>query len=205
MAKNDNEQARNSGPGVGSNLARNGGLSYLEIPAVDVRESAAFCEKVLGWKLRGHDTDDPRFEDATGHLIGRWVTGRLISREPGLLPYIYVNDIDRAVEQAEAHGGEVVKRLTRKGTCGLRPSATPPATSSASGSKVPAEPALVRGQEMFPLHHRESRRNFMRMLIAVLAPFLVGAAACRAEEHSSFAGEWKTTMVRLHSSSQAMR
>ena len=35
MVKNDNEQARNSGPGVGSNLARNGGLSYLEIPAVD--------------------------------------------------------------------------------------------------------------------------------------------------------------------------
>jgi uncharacterized protein len=109
MAKNDNEQARNSGHGVGAKLARHGGLSYLEIPAVDARQSATFYEKVLGWNLREQDTDDPRFEDATGHLIGRWVTGRLISREPGLLPYIYVNDIDRAVEQAAAHGGEVVK------------------------------------------------------------------------------------------------
>jgi predicted enzyme related to lactoylglutathione lyase len=109
MAKNDNEQARNSGSGVGANLARHGGLSYLEIPAVDVRRSAVFYEKVLGWNLRGQDTDDPRFEDATGHLIGRWVTGRLISREPGLLPYIYVTDIDRAVERAAAHGGGVVK------------------------------------------------------------------------------------------------
>ena len=34
----------------------------------------------------------------------------------------------------------------------------------------------------------------MRLLIAVLAPFLVGAAACGAEEHGGFAGEWKTTM-----------
>ncbi len=35
----------------------------------------------------------------------------------------------------------------------------------------------------------------MRPWIAVLAPFLVGsAAACGAEEHGGFAGEWKTTM-----------
>ncbi len=34
----------------------------------------------------------------------------------------------------------------------------------------------------------------MRLLIAVLAPFLVGAAACASEERGGFAGEWKTTM-----------
>jgi uncharacterized protein len=109
MATSDNEQARNGGSDVGAKLARHGGLSYLEIPAVDVPRSAAFYEKVLGWNLREHDSDDPKFEDATGHLIGRWVTGRFISREPGLLPYIYVADIDRAVERAVVHGGEVVE------------------------------------------------------------------------------------------------
>jgi predicted enzyme related to lactoylglutathione lyase len=109
MAENGHEEARSSNQGVGASLARNGGLSYLEIPAVEARESAAFYEKVLGWILRAADTDDPRFQDPTGHLVGRWVTGRVISREPGLLPYIYVDHVDDAVERVVAHGGEVVK------------------------------------------------------------------------------------------------
>jgi len=109
MAETDHEETRSSGTSVGALLARHGGLSYLEIPAVDARQSAAFYEKVLGWNLRGHDTDDPRFSDATGHLIGGWVTGRVISREPGLLPFIYVDHIDDAVKRVAAHGGEVIK------------------------------------------------------------------------------------------------
>ena len=104
-----NEETRSSGTGVDARLARHGGLSYLEIPAVNARQSAAFYEKVLGWNLRGRDSDDPRFADATGYLIGRWVTGRVISPEPGLLPYIYVDRIDDAVQRVAAHGGEVVK------------------------------------------------------------------------------------------------
>ncbi len=34
----------------------------------------------------------------------------------------------------------------------------------------------------------------MRLLIAVLAPLLVAAAACGGEQKGGFAGEWKTTM-----------
>ncbi len=109
MAENDHEETQSSGAGVGARLARHGGLSYLEIPAVDARRSAAFYEKVLGWNLRERDTDDPRFDDATGHLVGRWVTGRAISREPGLLPFMYVDHIDDAVERVAAHVGEVIK------------------------------------------------------------------------------------------------
>jgi hypothetical protein len=86
MAENDHERTPSSGTGVDARLARHGGLSDLEIPALDARQSAVFYEKVLGWKIRGRETDDPRFHDATGHLIGRWVTGRAISRERGLLP-----------------------------------------------------------------------------------------------------------------------
>jgi predicted enzyme related to lactoylglutathione lyase len=109
MTQNDHEKTRESDAGVDARLARHGGLSYLEIPAIDPRQSAAFYEKVLGWNLQWRGSDDPRFGDATGHLIGRWVTGRVISREPGLLPYIYVDRIDDAVERVTAHGGEVVK------------------------------------------------------------------------------------------------
>jgi len=109
MAKNDREKKRNNGTGLDARLARHGGLSYLEIPAVDAQQSATFYEHVLGWKIGRRETEDPRFEDATGHLIGRWVTGRAILREPGLLPYIYVEGIDVAVDRVVAHGGKVVK------------------------------------------------------------------------------------------------
>jgi len=115
MAENDHENATNPGAGVDSRLARNGGLSYLEIPALDHRESAAFYGKVVGWHVTGADTADPRFNDATGHLIGRWVTGRAIARDPGLLPYIYVDHIDEAVAQVAACGGEVVKATYPEG------------------------------------------------------------------------------------------
>jgi uncharacterized protein len=99
----------NKDPGVGASIARHGGLSYLEIPAIDVRRSAAFYAQVLDWKLRAGESNDPRFEDPTGHLIGRWVTGRASSREPGLLAYFYVDSVDEVVRRVVPSGGEVVK------------------------------------------------------------------------------------------------
>ena len=74
-------------------LARNGGLSYLEIPAIDVRRSTAFYLNVLGWMSRGEEAGEGKFSGQTGHLIGRWVTGRAVSRRAGLLPFIYVDRI----------------------------------------------------------------------------------------------------------------
>src|SRR5258708_39958588 len=64
-----------------------------------------------GLRLEDHrrDTDHPSFDDGTGHVSGAWVTDQAISREPGLLPYIYVDRIDETLEQVEAQGGEVVK------------------------------------------------------------------------------------------------
>ena len=109
MTQNDPKETRSSGTGVDARVARHGGLSYLEIPAVDPRRSAAFYEQVLGWSVQERDADDFRFEDATGHLIGRWVIGRAISREPGLLPYMYVDRIDEAIGRVAAQGGAVVK------------------------------------------------------------------------------------------------
>jgi predicted enzyme related to lactoylglutathione lyase len=104
-----NPDSATSVPGVGARLVRQGGLSYLEIPAVDVVRSALFYEQVVGWVIRGSDTDDPRFSDPTGQLIGRWVTGRASSREPGLLPYVYVDPVHDAVARVAQHGGEVVE------------------------------------------------------------------------------------------------
>jgi predicted enzyme related to lactoylglutathione lyase len=96
-------------------LTRNGGLSYIEIPATDLRQSAAFYQAVLGWQMRGDDPDQPKFSDQTGHLIGRWVSGRAISRKPGLLPFIYVDGIDDVAKRVVTNGGEIVKPPYREG------------------------------------------------------------------------------------------
>ncbi len=94
--------------GANAHLHRHGKLSYVEIPALDIKQSAAFYEKVFGWNLRG-DADHPSFGDATGDIIGHWVTGMAVSRQPGLLPYIYVDRIDDTVDQIAASGGEIVR------------------------------------------------------------------------------------------------
>ena len=90
-------------------LLRRPRLCYLEIPAVDVRRSAAFYEEVFGWNIRHRDTARPSFDDATGYVSGAWVIDRNISREPGLLPYIWVDAIDAILAQVGAHGGEIVE------------------------------------------------------------------------------------------------
>ena len=89
-------------------LHRHGKLSYIQIPAVDVRASGAFYEAVFGWTVRG-DERHLSFTDASGELIGAWVSDRVASAEPGHLPYISVEGIDRTLEQIEAHGGQVVR------------------------------------------------------------------------------------------------
>jgi len=109
MTQKASEEKQECALGVEARLATHGRLSYLEIPATDLRRSAAFYENVLGWSVEWRSSDDPRFDNTTGHLIGRWVTGRAIAREPGLLPYIYVDRIDDAVARVGAHGGEVVR------------------------------------------------------------------------------------------------
>jgi predicted enzyme related to lactoylglutathione lyase len=82
---------------------------YLEIPAVDVHESAAFYEKVFGWVIRHWDTERPSFDDATGNISGAWVTGRKASGEASLLPYVWVDSIEATLAQVTVHGGEVVE------------------------------------------------------------------------------------------------
>jgi hypothetical protein len=100
-------------PGVEPALSRNGALSYMHIPAVDVRAAAAFYGAVVGWTIHNGDTDRPGF--SAGNIGGAWVTNQVVSREPGLLPYIYVDHIDEVVERVKAHGGEVVRPTYAEG------------------------------------------------------------------------------------------
>jgi len=83
-------------------------LCYLQIPAADVHKSAAFYERVFGWNIRHRDSEHPSFDDATGNVSGAWFTGRAPSREAGLLPSIWVDNIDATLALVAANGGEVV-------------------------------------------------------------------------------------------------
>jgi len=93
---------------VAPDLQRPGAISYLHIPAADVRAAAAFYGAVFGWTIHNGDTDRPGFEDGTGHLGGAWVTNQAVSREPGLLPYVYVDEIDAIASRITQLGGEIV-------------------------------------------------------------------------------------------------
>ncbi len=87
-------------------LARHGGLTYLHVPAADLRASAAFYAAVFGWKIEERK-DGLRFADRDGLLIGGFGLGTA-QREERLVCYFYVENINAAVGRAAAAGGEVV-------------------------------------------------------------------------------------------------
>ena len=83
-------------------------VSYVQIPAADAAASGRFYAGAFGWTVRGQ----PRyvsFADGSGHVIGAFVTDRPAAGDSGVLPYIYVSSVDRALEQVTAHGGTVAK------------------------------------------------------------------------------------------------
>ena len=95
---------------------RTGKLCYLEIPALDVHESAAFYQRAFGWTIRFGDTERPSFDDTTGEVSGAWVRDRTPDPEPGILPYIMVADAAVAAAAVVAAGGTVVLPVGEYGT-----------------------------------------------------------------------------------------
>jgi uncharacterized protein len=83
---------------------RPGGVSYLRVAASDVRQSATFYRTVFGWKT---DNDASRFADATGHVIGHFMMDLPVAGEAGVVPYIYVRDIDETLARVTSAGGQV--------------------------------------------------------------------------------------------------
>lgn len=82
---------------------------YLEIPALDARASAEFYESVFGWDIRHKDSGRPSFIHRGADLTGAWVTGRRIASDPGLLAYIWVDDLAATIEKIRSSGGQVVE------------------------------------------------------------------------------------------------
>jgi predicted enzyme related to lactoylglutathione lyase len=89
----------------------NGKVCYLEIPAVDVRKSAAFYAAVCGWQLRERGDGRIAFDDGVGEVSGAWVVGRPPASQPGILVYVMVDSVAKTLEAVVANGGEIVQPI----------------------------------------------------------------------------------------------
>jgi len=89
----------------------NGKICYIEIPAIDVRRSAEFYEKVFGWRIRQRGDGSIAFDDTTGEVSGTWVLGRTPATSPGLLIYLMVDSVSATIDAVIAHGGELVQPI----------------------------------------------------------------------------------------------
>jgi predicted enzyme related to lactoylglutathione lyase len=89
-----------------SPVFRHNGISYLQIPAADPQRSAEFYRACFGWHIGG-DPDHPSFEDGTGHVIGHWVTDLAAVGFAGVVPYVYVDQVDDVLVKVSANGGAV--------------------------------------------------------------------------------------------------
>ena len=112
----DEDMAQRDEPAaVEPNIARPGGITYMQLPATDAEASADFYERVFGWTIRQRGTAHVTFADASGYVIGAFITEREISREPGILPYIFVTSVADAVAAIIAHGGAIVREPYAEG------------------------------------------------------------------------------------------
>jgi predicted enzyme related to lactoylglutathione lyase len=94
-ANNEEESARD---------LEHGQVCYLQIPALDMAKSAEFYETVFGWRI---ERPYPSFESPG--LIGQWVDDRPPVSGGGLLAWINVESIDKALEAVRSLGGEVLE------------------------------------------------------------------------------------------------
>jgi predicted enzyme related to lactoylglutathione lyase len=88
----------------------NGKICYIEMPALDIKRSAAFYEKVFGWSIRTRGDGSVAFDDTVGGVSGTWKTGRRPA-EPGLMVYIMVDSVAKTCEAIIANGGKIVQPI----------------------------------------------------------------------------------------------
>ena len=89
---------------------KHGKICHVELPAVDPQVSASFYERVFGWRPRLRPGGAITFDDSTGEVSGHWVPHGFPT-EPGVLVYLWVDDIDAAIERVRAEGCELVQGI----------------------------------------------------------------------------------------------
>lgn len=88
----------------------NGKICYLEIPAVDIKQSAEFYQRAFGWHIRRRSNGSTAFDDGVGEVSGTWVLGRKPAAL-GTLIYIMVDEAEAACKAVVAAGGRIVQEI----------------------------------------------------------------------------------------------
>lgn len=86
----------------------NGKICYLEIPAIDIHESAEFYAAVFGWKIRNHGEGQLSFDDTAGQVSGTWVLDRQPAATPAIMISLMVYDIDESKKLVIENGGKII-------------------------------------------------------------------------------------------------
>src|SRR5512140_3680014 len=89
----------------------NGKICYVELPAEDIQQSAAFYANVFGWTMRKRGDGATAFDDGVGQVSGTFVLGRPPSGTPGLLVYIMVDSVLATCKRVEEQGGTIVQSI----------------------------------------------------------------------------------------------
>lgn len=89
----------------------NGKICYVELPALDIEQSASFYAKVFGWKMRTRGDGAMAFDDTVGEVSGSFKVGRPASRDAGLLVYIMCDSVADVLKTITANGGEIVQPI----------------------------------------------------------------------------------------------
>jgi uncharacterized protein len=92
---------------VPTDVFREGGVSYLRIPAPAPELSAGFYSAVFGWTINRHG-DSLSFEDGSGHVIGHFMSDLDVAGSAGVIPYVFVRSIDAAIALVTSSGGTLV-------------------------------------------------------------------------------------------------
>ena len=88
---------------------RTGKICYIEIPAIDIAESAQFYQQVFGWHTRQRSDGSTAFDDTTSEVSGTWVLERPPSTDPGLIVSIMVASAVTTIKAIIAAGGTIVQ------------------------------------------------------------------------------------------------
>lgn len=89
----------------------NGKICYVELPAANIDQSAAFYTDVFGWKMRTRGDGSMAFDDGVGEVSGTFKTGRPPMSQVGVLIYVMVESVADTCKAVERHGGAIVQPI----------------------------------------------------------------------------------------------
>jgi predicted enzyme related to lactoylglutathione lyase len=84
-----------------------GKVCHIALPAPDVEASARFYSDVFGWRIR-HQPHAVTFDDGVDEVSGHFVPHRSAT-PPGMLVYLWVDDLDTAIKRLEEAGASIVE------------------------------------------------------------------------------------------------